>query len=125
MLNAMGTPGLAGLDKLISYYISVELHGIQNYIEKGIREKTWINMLEECQSIIENPEYSKGSTNPGRLYSIISSHTNKIWPPMFDWILRIGHFQLLRNKMAYELNTACKFEAKHMEAALRTLNTYV
>lgn len=60
--------------------------------------------------------------NPAKLYSIISNHSNKIWPPMFDWIMRIGPFVLLRKNMAYELNIVCKFEAKRMEAALRTLN---
>lgn len=41
---------------------------------------------------------------------------------MLDWILNIGHYQLLKHNIAYELNIACKFEAKHMESALQTFN---
>lgn len=126
MLKAIGTPGLAGLDKLISHYISVELHNIIGYIEKGVRDKSWLTMLEECKSIMQNRDYHKGATNnPGKLYSTVSNHGHKIWPPMYESVMKIGHFQLLRTKIAYELNTVCKFEAKHMEAALRTLNVYV
>lgn len=60
-----------------------------------------------------------------KLQNIVGTHGNKIWLQILDWILKIGHYQILRRKITYELNTACKFEAKHMEAALQTLNTYV
>jgi len=63
--------------------------------------------------------------NITKLHNSINASSNKLWSSVLDWILKIGHYQLLRKKIAYELNTACKFEAKHMEAALRTLNTYV
>ncbi|XP_043273140.1 WASH complex subunit 5 [Venturia canescens] len=126
ILEAIGTPGLAGLDKLISHYVTVELNGLNNYMEKGVHDKTWTSMLDECRSFIQHPDYIKGTTNnPSRLYAMISGHSNKIWPSMFESVMRIGHFQLFRNKIAYELNTVCKFEAKHMEAALRTLNAAV
>lgn len=61
--------------------------------------------------------------NITKLHNTVSN--NKLWLPALEWTLKIGHYQLLRKKIAYELNTACKFEAKHMEAALQTLNTYV
>lgn len=125
ILEAIGTPGLAGLDKLISHYVTVELKGINDYMEKGVHDKNWTIMLDECRSFIQHPDYVKGTTNnPSRLYAVISGHSSKIWPSMFESIMRIGQFQLFRNKIAYELNTVCKFEAKHMEAALRTLNRY-
>lgn len=60
-----------------------------------------------------------------KLQNIVGTHGNKMWLQILDWILKIGHYQILRRKITYELNTACKFEAKHMEAALQTLNTYV
>lgn len=53
------------------------------------------------------------------------TQTSKFCPQLLDYVLKVGHYQLLKKKIAYELNTACKFEAKHMEAALQTLNTYV
>lgn len=62
--------------------------------------------------------------NISKFHSSIITQTNKFCPQLLEWILRIGHYQLLKKKIAYELNTACKFEAKHMEAALQTLNMY-
>ncbi|KAG7205653.1 hypothetical protein KM043_007608 [Ampulex compressa] len=94
ILEAVGTPGLSGLDKLISFFIVIELKGVLHYIEKGNT----------------------------KLHSCINAQTNKLWSQILEWVLKIGQHQLLRKKIAYELNTACKFEAKHMEAALRTLN---
>lgn len=63
--------------------------------------------------------------NITKLHNSINASSSKLWSSALEWTLKIGHYQLLRKKIAYELNTACKFEAKHMEAALRTLNTYV
>lgn len=118
ILEAIGTPGLSGLDKLISLYIVHELESTFHYIEKGIRNKTWTSLLDDCETILTAADKPKG-----KLQACITNQINKLWPQLFDWVLRIGHYQLLRKKIAYELNTACKFEAKHMEAALQTLNT--
>lgn len=63
--------------------------------------------------------------NITKLHNSINASSTKLWLSALEWTLKIGHYQLLRKKIAYELNTACKFEAKHMEAALRTFNTYV
>lgn len=116
---AIGTPGLFGLDKLLSHYITVELRSLYKYIDSGVRDKNWINMIDECRGIVQNGS----GGNPGKLYSTVMNHAGKIWPVIAEYLLKIGHYQLLKSKIAYELNTACKFEAKHMEAALRTLNT--
>lgn len=118
ILNAMGTPGLFGLDRLLSHFIVHELTNLWKYIERGGRDKNWLMMIEECGVIM----MTNAGGQPGKLYSTVASYSAKIWPQIIESILKIGHYQLLRNKIAYELNTACKFEAKHMEAALRTLN---
>ncbi|KAK0182776.1 hypothetical protein PV327_000877 [Microctonus hyperodae] len=121
ILMAIGTPGLFGLDKLLSHYITMELKSLYKYIDSGVRDKNWINMIDECRGIMQNAS----GGNPGKLYATVMNHAGKIWPVIAEYLLKIGHYQLLKSKIAYELNTACKFEAKHMEAALRTLNTAV
>lgn len=63
--------------------------------------------------------------NMSKFHSSITAQTSKFCPQLLDCVLKIGHYQLLKKNITYELNTACKFEAKHMEAALQTLNTYV
>lgn len=120
ILDAIGTPGLAGMNKLISFYIVTELKNIMNYIEKEMRNKTWSSIIDECLTIMNNVDNPKAMML--KLQTIVGTHANKMWPHILDWVLKIGQYQILRRKIAYELNTACKFEAKHMEAALQTLN---
>ncbi|KYN00267.1 WASH complex subunit strumpellin [Cyphomyrmex costatus] len=124
ILETIGTPGLSGLDKLISFFIVIELEAIVHYIEKNIRNKTWLFwLLEDCEATLNSLDSAK--SNITKLHNSISASSSKLWSSALEWTLKIGHYQLLRKKIAYELNTACKFEAKHMEAALRTLNTAV
>ncbi|KYM92896.1 WASH complex subunit strumpellin [Atta colombica] len=123
ILETIGTPGLSGLDKLISFFIVIELEALVHYIEKSIRNKTWLSLLEDCETTLNSLDSAK--SNITKLHNSINASSSKLWSSALEWALKIGHYQLLRKKIAYELNTACKFEAKHMEAALRTLNTAV
>ncbi|XP_047367322.1 WASH complex subunit 5 isoform X2 [Vespa velutina] len=123
ILDAIGTPGLAGMDKLISFYIVIELENVINYIEKEMRNKQWSSIIDECLTIVNGVENPKAMMT--KLQTIVGTYGNKMWLQILDWILKIGHYQVLRRKITYELNTACKFEAKHMEAALQTLNTAI
>ncbi|KAL2712235.1 WASH complex subunit 5 [Vespula squamosa] len=123
ILDAIGTPGLVGMDKLISFYIAIELENVINYIEKEMRNKQWSSIIDECLTIVNGIENPKAMMT--KLQTVVGTHGNKMWLQILDWILKIGHYQILRRKITYELNTACKFEAKHMEAALQTLNTAI
>ncbi|KZC05129.1 PREDICTED: WASH complex subunit strumpellin [Dufourea novaeangliae] len=123
ILEAIGTPGLTGLDKLISFYIVTELNTMIRYIEKNLRNKTWASILDHFEPILNSADGPKGNTP--KLHAAVATHTNKFCPQLLEWMLKIGHCQLLKKNIAYELNTACKFEAKHMEAALQTMNTAI
>lgn len=61
ILETIGTPGLSGLDKLISFLIVVELEGLIHYIEKNIRNKTWMSLLEDCEATLNSLESARGS----------------------------------------------------------------
>lgn len=63
ILETIGTPGLSGLDKLISFFIVVELEGLVHYIEKSLRNKTWISLLEDCETTLSSLDNAKGK-NP-------------------------------------------------------------
>ncbi|XP_020285658.1 WASH complex subunit strumpellin [Pseudomyrmex gracilis] len=123
ILETIGTPGLAGLDKLISFFIVIELEALSHYIEKNMRNKTWTSVLEDFEATLSSLDSAK--SNIAKLHNTITAGGSKLWSSALEWMLKIGHYQLLRKKIAYELNTACKFEAKHMESALRTLNTAI
>lgn len=51
VLEAMGTPGLSGLDKMISHFVAVEMQKIVKFIDKGIKNKTWAAALKECETL--------------------------------------------------------------------------
>lgn len=59
ILETIGTPGLSGLDKLISFYIVMELEALVHYIEKSIRNKTWASMLEDCEATLSTLDSAK------------------------------------------------------------------
>lgn len=60
--------------------------------------------------------------NPARWYSQHWSRAQKVWPQILDWILKVGQMQLLRKHISYELNVACRFDSKHLAAALNNMN---
>ncbi|KAF7991199.1 hypothetical protein HCN44_002761 [Aphidius gifuensis] len=120
ILRAMGTPGLYGLDKLLSHYINQELNNIYKHIDLFNKDKNLKIIIDESLAVINNTDYYK--INPGKLCNNLINYGGKLWQSMIDCLLKIGNYQLLRSNISYELNTACKFEAKHMEASLRTFN---
>jgi len=60
ILETIGTPGLSGLDKLISFFIVIELEALVHYIEKNIRNKTWMSLLEDCETTLSSLDNAKG-----------------------------------------------------------------
>ncbi|XP_011504242.1 PREDICTED: WASH complex subunit strumpellin [Ceratosolen solmsi marchali] len=123
ILQAIGVPGLSGLDKMISHLVAVEMEKITKFIDKGIKNKSWAVALKECETLFQNGENLKH--NRGKFLTTVNTLVNKAWSSLLDSVLKVGHLQILKQKIAYELNTACKFEAKHMESALRTLNNAI
>lgn len=60
ILETIGTPGLSGLDKLISFFIVMELEALVHYIERSIRNKMWISLLEDCENTLNSLDSAKG-----------------------------------------------------------------
>lgn len=59
-LEAIGTPGLTGLDKLISFYVVIELSNMVHYIEKNIRNKVWSSTIDYFDVILNSVDGPKG-----------------------------------------------------------------
>jgi len=119
--KSVGTAGLTGLDRLFSFMIVTELQNFLNSLQKGIlKDKSWLEMLalvskglSPCSNII---------SNPARFYSQYTSRAQRVWPQILDRVLKVGQIQLLRKHIAYELNTSCKFDSKHLASALQVMN---
>lgn len=93
-------------------------------MEKNIlKEKVWTDMLTSMAKMLA--PNSVTVAQPKKFYATFTSRCVKIMPTFLDWILKIGQKQILRNQIAYELNKSCKFNAKNLDATLRTMNEYV
>lgn len=60
--------------------------------------------------------------SPGKVYNQLASKVAKFMPLVLDWLLEIGTAQLLMKHITYRLNTSCKFDSYHLEAALNAVN---
>lgn len=125
--KSIGTPGLNGLDKLLSFMIHLELVNIKKYIDKSIaRDKTWSDSLESVSAMLDDS--GEASVSPPILMkslAVLIERATKSWVPLTDAINRIGQMQILRCSIAHEVNTSCRFQSRHLAATLETFNLYV
>ncbi|KAG8184568.1 hypothetical protein JTE90_007684 [Oedothorax gibbosus] len=118
--KSIGTPGLTGLDRLLSFMIVTELQGIIRSYERLIwGDKSWQEALRNLHSAL-NPN-SKLINQPLRVYGATISKAGK-YTRLTEMLMKIGQMQLLRRRIAYELNTSCKFDSKHLAGALEGIN---
>lgn len=78
ILETISTPGLSGLDKLISFFIVIELEALVHYVEKNIRSKTWMSLLEDCETTLSSLDSAKGENSHLKKYVYTRC-------PIIDW----------------------------------------
>ncbi|KAL0270980.1 UNVERIFIED_CONTAM: hypothetical protein PYX00_008233 [Menopon gallinae] len=122
--KSVQTPGLMGLDRLLSFMIASELQNFFRTLDKEIfRDKIWLQMFSDIsKSLSPNVDLI---SNPAKFYVQQTSRVSKVWPHILDWTLKIGQMQLLRTHIAYELSTSCKFESPNLTFALEAFNEAV
>ncbi|XP_037498148.1 WASH complex subunit 5 [Rhipicephalus sanguineus] len=122
--KSVGTPGLTGLDRLLSFMIVKELQGVLRSLEKGmVKDKSWQELLANMS---KNLQPVDGIVqNVGRTYSAALTKVSKTWSVFLESMLKIGQMQILRKAIAHELYTTAKFESKDLVAALQTTNDAV
>nr|CAD7567981.1 unnamed protein product [Timema californicum] len=119
--KSVGTAGLAGLDRFFCFMIVTELQNFLNTLQKGVlKDKAWLDMVTDVSKGL-----SPNTTlinNPARFYVQYTSRAQKVWPQILEWTHKVGQLQVLRKNIAYELNTSCKFDSKHLAGTLQTMN---
>nr|CAD7425882.1 unnamed protein product [Timema monikensis] len=119
--KSVGTAGLAGLDRFFSFMIVTELQNFLNTLQKGVlKDKAWLDMVTDVSKCL-SPNTTLIS-NPARFYVQYTSRAQKVWPQILEWTHKVGQLQVLRKNIAYELNTSCKFDSKHLAGTLQTMN---
>ncbi|KAJ8784998.1 hypothetical protein J1605_007554 [Eschrichtius robustus] len=119
--NTLGTFGLNGLDRLLCFMIVKELQNFLSMFQKIILRdrtvqdtlKTLMNALSPLKSIV---------ANSNKIYLSAIAKTQKIWTAYLEAIMKVGQMQILRQQIANELNYSCRFDSKHLAAALENLN---
>ena len=124
--EAVGLNGLTGLDKLYGLRIKSVclqrefLHAADVTI---FRDKNWIDMLENLADSLNNGFVMAA---PYKFY--YQQHVSRAAKPLANLseaIVNIGHLQLLRKSIAYQLSSSSKFDAKLLYSALSTLDRYI
>ncbi|ERE62949.1 WASH complex subunit strumpellin [Cricetulus griseus] len=119
--NTLGTFGLNGLDRLLCFMIVKELQNFLSMFQKIILRdrtvqdtlKTLMNAVSPLKSIV---------ANSSKAYLSAITKTQKIWTSYLDAIMKVGQMQILRQQIANELNSSCRFDSRHLAAALDNLN---
>eukprot|EP00069_Balaena_mysticetus_P012084 bmy_07434T0 len=119
--NTLGTFGLNGLDRLLCFMIVKELQNFLSMFQKIILRdrtvqdtlKTLMNAISPLKSIV---------ANSNKIYFSAIAKTQKIWTAYLEAIMKVGQMQILRQQIANELNYSCRFDSKHLAAALENLN---
>ncbi|KFO20414.1 WASH complex subunit strumpellin [Fukomys damarensis] len=119
--TTLGTFGLNGLDRLLCFMIVKELQNFLSMFQKIILRdrsvqdtlKTLMNAVSPLKSIV---------ANSSKIYFSAIAKTQKIWTPYLEAIMKVGQMQILRQQIANELNYSCRFDSKHLAAALENLN---
>ncbi|RWS23664.1 WASH complex subunit strumpellin-like protein, partial [Leptotrombidium deliense] len=120
MMKSIGTAGVNGLDRLLSFMIVSEMQSINKYLDTHVfRDKSWIELLSTFHNYLE--DNGADSVQLMRLYSAVLAK-GRSWSVVNDSLLKVGQMQILRRNIAHELNTSCKFQSRHLAAALETLN---
>ncbi|EHB02010.1 Strumpellin [Heterocephalus glaber] len=119
--TTLGTFGLNGLDRLLCFMIVKELQNFLSMFQKIILRdrsvqdtlKTLMKAVSPLRSIV---------ANSNKIYLSAIAKTQKIWTPYLEAIMKVGQMQILRQQIANELNYSCRFDSKHLTAALENLN---
>ncbi|XP_078253866.1 WASH complex subunit 5 [Rhinoraja longicauda] len=119
--NSLGTFGLNGLDRLLCFMIVKELQIFLNMLHRNVlRDRAVMDTIKPFQNLLTP---IKGIVaNSTKVYSATVTKTQKIWSNYLDSILKVGQMQILRQQIANELSYSCKFDSKHLAAALENLN---
>lgn len=115
--HSIAPVALKGLDKIYSTILGIELERLSAGLEKGILgDKQWLPMLEELKSA-----KSTFYQDPAKFNSNFSVKAKKVIPEIEDAVSHIGHLQLLRSHIVYQLRVG-SHNARDVSGCLKSFN---
>lgn len=122
--EAMAPAGLVGMEKLYAHMLADELKRNMDRLQKNLNtDRMWCDALSSLTKELESRDFpGEVAKQPFKYYQSYTQRWVKVWPILLDWMLSIGHKQLLRQHIAGELNFSSKCDAKLLENTTDTLN---
>lgn len=123
---AIGVHGIAGLDRLLALrakHVCLQRQ-IFNYSTANIfKDKSWVDMLDNLADSLANGSIMAA---PHRFYH--QQHVARAERPLtslVEAVVDLGHIQLMRKSICFQLSRSSKFEGKLFRSSLATLNRSV
>ncbi|CAF1096037.1 unnamed protein product [Adineta ricciae] len=118
--RAVGSFGLSGLDRLLSFMIVKELQSLTGAIQNLFVHKESSDMLD---SFMRQVAPIDGIVvQPNRVYTNAIAKGANFWTSLSGFLLKIGQMQLLRQQIAHELTASAKYDSKYLFYSLKTFN---
>lgn len=118
--QAVGSFGLTGLDKLLSFMIVKELQKFQALLRGALKDKLVADTLLGLSKQLTPVKSLIAS--PYRVYPPVTQKLARLWTQYSEAIMKVGQMQLIRRQISNELNCSCKFDSKVLHNALETFN---
>ncbi|XP_020632450.1 WASH complex subunit 5-like [Orbicella faveolata] len=118
--QAVGSFGLTGLDKLLSFMIVKELQKFQGLLRGALKDKLVADTLVPLSKQLTPVKSLIAS--PYRVYPPVTQKLARLWTQYCEVIMKVGQMQLIRRQIANELNCSCKFDSEVLHNALETFN---
>lgn len=139
--RAVGSFGLSGLDRLLSFMIVKELQSLTAVVQSLFVQKessdtldSFMRQLTPLDGVIGKPSERMARSRflsfshvgqPSRVYSNAVAKGATTWTTLSGYLLKVGQMQLLRLQIAHELTATAKYDSKYLFYALKTFNEYV
>lgn len=115
--EATAPAALNGIDKIFATKISIELERLNRGLEKGIMgDKQWLPMLEELE-MAKKTFYQ----DPVKFNTNFITKASKIIPEIEESVMHIGHLQLMRLFIAYQLKVG-SYNSRDVSSCLKSFN---
>ncbi|KAL7732828.1 hypothetical protein ACLKA6_005961 [Drosophila palustris] len=122
--EAMAPAGMVGLERLYAHMLADELKRNLDKLQKNLTsDRMWCDALSSMTKELESRDFpGEVAKQPIKYYQSYTQRWLKVWPTLLDWVLSLGHKQLLRQQIASELSFSSKCDAKLLENTTDTLN---
>ncbi|CAF4675672.1 unnamed protein product, partial [Rotaria sp. Silwood2] len=118
--RAVGSFGLSGLDRLLSFMIVKELQLLTGTIQTVFQHKESSDMLDSFMRQLT--PIDSIIAQPSRVYTNTVAKGASAWSTLSNYLMKVGQMQLLRQQIAHELTASAKYDSKYLFYALKTFN---